>query len=291
MKEQALFADRLALLLGVSMSLPESIAALRHTFGARRELSLIDLQHRLTDGSSFESALHASRLGFSRMIILAARIGERSGTLSDSLHAAAGRIERGRGVKSALISTLTYPIIIFIVSSAVIAFLVFFIMPRIMPTIQSLHVPLPAVTVFFISISHFLASEWWKIALEAILAAYLIFFFYKKSVSSRNFIQRCILWIPIVSKAIRAHTLSEIFDTISTLVSAGCPFIEAAAETGHSISLIPYEKALSDAVAHMQSGSGFSSMLRRRARLFPSLAVDSIAIGEQTGTWRSSCRR
>jgi type IV pilus assembly protein PilC len=282
-KEQGLFAERLALLLGASMSLPESIAIMRQAFGKRHLAYFIKLESSLDSGASFESALSDSMLGFSRTIILAARIGEKSGTLAESLTAAASQIERRRAIQSGLISAMTYPLIIFLASVAIIAFLVFFIIPKIMPTIESLHVPLPMVTIFFMASSHFLADDWWKILLILFFIGAIFSFLYKKSTWFKNVIHQSILRIPIISRIIRAHMLSEIFDTVSTLVSAGCPFIEAVSECSVFIGLIPYRTALSHAIAEMQIGSSFSSVTVRYPRLFPNLAVDSIAIGERTG--------
>src|ERR1035437_6011747 len=115
-------------------------------------------------------------------------------------------------------------------SVGIIAFLVFFIMPKIMPTIESLHVPLPIVTRFFLSISNFLTSDWWKILLAIFFIVAIFSLLYKKSKWFKNLIHQSLVHIPIVSRIIRAHMLSEIFDTVSTLVSAGCPFIEAIGE-------------------------------------------------------------
>jgi type II secretory pathway component PulF len=256
---------------------------MRHAFGKRREISFTKLESSLDNGVSFESALSDSMLGFSHTIILAARIGERSGTLAESLTAAASQIERRHAVQSSLISALTYPAVIFLASVGIIAFLVFFIMPKIMPTIESLHVPLPIVTKFFISFSHFLASDWWKILLAIFFIGAVFFFLYKKSKFFKNLIHQSILCIPLAARIIRAHILSEIFDTVSTLVSGGCPFIEAIGECSAFIGFIPYRTALSQAIKEMQTGSSFSSVMVRYPRLFPNLAIDSIAIGERTG--------
>jgi|GEM_PF-1323772 type IV pilus assembly protein PilC len=286
-REQGIFAERLSLLLGASLSLPESIAIMRRSFGKRRCDSLAMLENSLNNGMSFESALSGCPLGFSRMMILAARIGERSGTLSESLLAAAGRIERSRAVKSGLLSAMTYPAIIFMASAGIISFLVFFIIPKIMPTIESLHMPLPWITIFFISLSHFLANDWWKIFLGLFAIAIVLSFVYKGSMWFKNLIHQLILYIPIARRVIQTHILSEIFDTVSTLVSAGCPFIDSIAESSASIGFVPYERALSNAVKEMRIGSDFSSAIRNSPRLFPGLAVDSIAIGERTGNMES----
>lgn len=282
-KEQGLFAERLSLLLGASLSLPESIAVMQNSFGKSRNEPLRKLEKSLNDGKGFEPALSNSPLGFSRMIIIAARIGERSGTLSESLVSAAGRIERGRALKSAIISAMMYPSIIFLASAGIISFLVFFIMPKIMPTIESLHVPLPAVTVFFIFISHSLVDHWWKIILVSISLMAVLCFLYSKSPSFKALIHRLVFRIPVISTIIRAHALSEIFDIVSTLVSAGCPFIESVTESSAFVSLIPCRRALSEAVKGMQSGLNFSEILRQYPSLFPDLTLDSLAIGERTG--------
>ena len=156
-------------------------------------------------------------------------------------------------------------------------------MPKIMPTIESLHVPLPIVTVFFISISHFLSDDWWKMLLTILLVGSIVLLCYKKSVVFRALIQYCTIRVPLLSRIIRAHILSEIFDIISTLVSAGCPFIEAVAESSSFVGFIPYRAALTFAVKEMQTGSNLSDTMARYKKLFPLLAIDSVAIGERTG--------
>jgi len=282
-KEQGIFAERLALLVGASLPLTESIAILRRSFGKRRRAPFAMLECALSGGASFEKALSDSTLGISRVLILAARIGERSGTLSESLLAAAGRIERSRAVRSSLVTAMTYPMIVFLASLGIIAFLVFFIMPKIMPTIESLNVPLPLVTKFFIYFSNLLADDWWKAVIAAAFVVAAASFSYKSSRLFRSLTHRSILCLPIISHIVRAHELSEIFDAISTLVCAGCPFIEAVSECSEFIGFIPYRAALSQGIKEMESGSSFSSAMARYPRLFPSLAVDSLAIGERTG--------
>jgi type II secretory pathway component PulF len=111
----------------------------------------------------------------------------------------------------------------------------------------------------------------------------LFIFMYNKSLSFKAFVHQCIMRIPIVSGIVRAHKLSEIFDMISTLVSGGCPFIEAVIESSAFMGLIPYKTALSFAAREMQVGSNFSKAVGHYPRLFPGLAVDSLAIGERTG--------
>ncbi|MDR3558734.1 MAG: type II secretion system F family protein [Candidatus Pacebacteria bacterium] len=282
-KEQGIFAERLAMLLGASLPLPESIEMMCRSFGKRRSAQFRELESALSGGASFESALSDSALGISRTLVLAARIGEKSGTLSESLVAAAGRIERRRAVQSGLVSALAYPLVIFLASVGIIVFLVFFIMPKIMPTLESLHVPLPLVTRFFIYFSHLLADDWWKIAISIVVCATIALFEYKRSAKFRDLMQWSILCVPILSHIVRAHALSEMFDAISTLVSAGCPLIEAISECSAFVALVPYRAALLHGAREMQIGSTFSSAISAYPRLFPSLAVDSLAIGERTG--------
>ena len=282
-KEQGLFAERLSFLLGASLSLPEAIAVMRNAFGKKRAPGFARLEGALDGGTGFESALVLSPLGFDRVMILAARIGERSGTLAESLRAAAGRIERRRAIEAALMSALAYPLIIFLASLGIISFLAFYIMPKIIPTIESLHVPLPLVTRFFIVTSRFLADDWWKATLAAVFLASILFFFYKRSRGFKASVHRIILCLPFAAKAVRAHVIAELFDGISTLASAGCPFIDAVSESLAFQGLVPYRAVLSGAIEEMRSGSSFSSILARYENLFPALAVESLAIGERTG--------
>jgi type IV pilus assembly protein PilC len=256
---------------------------MRQAFGANRALLLAQLEGVLESGADFSTALAESPLGFDRMLILSARVGEKSGTLAQSLRAAALKIDRRCELEASLTSALIYPAIIFLASSGIISFLVFYIMPKIIPTLESLHVPLPAVTRFFIFQSHFLVGNWWKIISIGIFAAAAFIFFYTKNQRFRVIAQEFILRVPMIAPAVRAHMLSETLDIISTLVSAGCPFVEAVQECAAFLSLVPYQQAFSIAIREMQTGSDFSGVLARYPRLFPDLAVQGIAIGERTG--------
>ena len=289
--EQGLFAERLALLLGASLSLPEAVAVMRGAFGRRRMAAMSRLENTLESGSSFESALSDSSLGFKRALVIAARVGERSGTLGASLSAAAEGIERRRVLRQSVLSALLYPGIIFGASVGIISFLVFFIMPRIMPTIESLHVPLPPVTKFFIFASHFLVAEWWQLLLAAAVASTALVFCYKKIARFRLFTHRAVMATPVVSSAVKAHVLSGLFDMMATLASGGCPFIEAVSESSASFTLIPYRQALSEAAGKMKSGRSFSSVLAEHPRLFPALVAESLAIGERTGNMEAMLSR
>ena len=124
---------------------------------------------------------------------------------------------------------------------------------------------------------------WWKILLTAFFFLAFLYLFYKKTTWFRNLTHQTIISVPISARIVRAHILSEIFDTVSTLVGAGCPFIEAVSESSSITNFIPYKTALLFSVKEMQTGSDLSSSLGHYPRLFPSLVVDSIAVGERTG--------
>ncbi|MDE2188153.1 MAG: type II secretion system F family protein [Patescibacteria group bacterium] len=283
MRDRIIFADRMSLLVGAGHSLPEAVHLLNSTFGKRRTTLLEKMAQLLSEGVSLETALINSNIGFGNDIVLAARIGEKSGTLERSFIAAAQSIKRRRLVRSGIISAALYPLIVFVASTGVIFFLVFYIMPKIIPTIESLHVPLPFLTVFFIAISHGVVLWWWKGGLIILAISVLLFSLYESSYLFRKILHSFLLRVPIIFRVIQAHILSEFFSTLATLVSTGYPFIDAIEESAAAIAIIPYRLAFDKVSKEMKLGFQFSVLLSNYPRLMPKLAVDGLAIGERTG--------
>ena len=91
---------------------------------------------------------------FSPMIIGSIRIGENSGTLSQSLGSLSKELERREKSKQRLIAALTYPSALVAVTMGMLAFFIYYMLPRFLPLLIAGDVEIPALTQWLVNFSN-----------------------------------------------------------------------------------------------------------------------------------------
>jgi type IV pilus assembly protein PilC len=70
--------------------------------------------------------------------------------------------------------------------------------------------------------------------------------------------------------------------TLSTLLAAGMPLIEAIETTGKTLDNVIFKDALADAVVQVQRGAPLSAPIKASG-IFPNMVVHMLSIGEESG--------
>lgn len=125
------FSQELAVLLDAGIPLAEALATLEQKeFNPAVARSLGDLRAALVDGQSLSAALVAQPAVFDELFVSVVRANERSGSLAAALRAHARHRAWAEGLQSKLVSALIYPALLLLVGSAVMLFLLVFVLPR-----------------------------------------------------------------------------------------------------------------------------------------------------------------
>ncbi|WP_243688878.1 type II secretion system F family protein [Geotalea toluenoxydans] len=160
--ELSLMTRRLATLLGSSVPVYEAIATL-HDQERPGELRTMlgRVRDRLAEGTSLAKALAAEPQIFSDSYIGMVSAGEASGALEVVLERLAEFLEDQNAIRSKIVTSLAYPILMVVVGTGVMLFLLAFVVPKIVTVFEQSKAALPLITVILIKVSSLLRQGWW----------------------------------------------------------------------------------------------------------------------------------
>ena len=180
---------------------------------------------------------------------------------------------------------MVYPMMLGGVSLAVVILMLVFVIPNFMEMFEDMDMKMPAITLTIMSVSDFMVTKWY--ILVGILA-FLIFGItaFKSSLIGETFFAKVALKIPIFG-SLNVKTASARFTrTLSTLIAAGIPLMEAIEITARTIDNIVVKKVLMESKEEVARGVPISVPLMASG-IFPPMVYHMIKIGEETGNLES----
>jgi general secretion pathway protein F len=280
--ELALMTRRLATLIGSAVPVYEAVATL-HAQEKRGELKNVlgRVREKLAEGAGLAGALAAEPQVFSDSYVSMVAAGEASGALEIILERLAGFQEDQDAVRSKVVTSLAYPILMVVVGVGVMLFLLGFVVPKITTIFEQNKAALPLITVILIKVSHFIQKGWWAICLLAGAAV----FSYRRLARREEFRQRqdrLLLKLPLAGALWQRLILSRFAKVLGLLLASGVPVIKAMDITSAAVVNREYRSFLGKAKDELIEGGSLSAALGK-SPLFPPLLVHMIAVGEKSG--------
>jgi len=273
-KNHIFFLRRLSFLLASGHSLHQSLEVL-NTYGdlkVKKELEAI--LDWVASGHSFSSGLLKFKLITDSFVCQLIDLGEKTTTLARMVDQSAKELERKKLFKSKLLGSLIYPVCILGGTLTVGGAMIFFVFPKILPIFQSLGVPLPWSTRFFIGSIYFILHFWWLISFAVPL---LLLGLWK--------IARPHVWrIPII----RYIWLSHFFRVMNLMLCAGLPVETSVLFCSTISNEIIYKEVLMQFHKEMVHGKSLVNLCKTRLHLFSPLTCGFIAAAEKAGTLAES---
>ena len=141
---------------------------------------------------------------------------------------------------------------------------------------------LPALTKFTVGLSHLITGQWYIVIIVVVGSAWG-FFAWKKSSWGRPQWDRFRLRIPLkIGEVVQKVALARWSRTLSALVSAGVPILQAIEVTGKTAGNKVVEDAMDRVHDSVKRGGTIAAPLKD-VNVFPSMVVHMIGVGEETG--------
>ena len=137
------FFRQLAVLLSAGMSLHESLGALAGEEEGRRQAFLRSLQQRIAEGQPVSKAVQRHEDVCSPVAVGMVAVGEQAGRLPEMVAELAGWMEEEHRAREKLKTVLAYPMILFVETVAIAAFLIGFVLPAFSDLFLSMQTELP----------------------------------------------------------------------------------------------------------------------------------------------------
>ena len=277
------FIRKMASLLSAQVPLTQALELL--TSGEenhRLKCLLRALQCDVQSGLSLADALRKHSKHFNALTCHLIQAGEQSGTLTIILSKLAHYQEDLDNIQKKLHATLAYPLAILAIAACVTTGLLVFVVPQFQELFESFNASLPAFTQSIISLSH--GIKHYGLALLAFMfgSAYSFRALYKKSTRLALIYDRLLLNIPLVGKMLHLTIITRFSQTLAILLSAGTPLVEALSVSSNIANNLRYTHAIQSMRDDIIEGHALKHALEE-TRLFPSLMVQLVGIGETSG--------
>ena len=283
LRDQALFARRLSLLIRAGVPILESLNIMKEQTRSRFAGRMFDhIIKDISNGRDLSWSLGRFKNVFGEFAVNIIKVGEASGTLPENLVYLGQEIDKERELKRKVVGAMIYPMLIVILTFAVVALLTVYLFPKLLPIFQSLKVDLPPTTRSLLWASNFLIHYgiWLFLGIAIAITGLLILLRLRPV---RLLWHRLLIRIPFIGSFFQDYQLTTMCRTLGLLLKGSVTVLEAVKITGDTTTNLAYQEELKAIHRTVAKGGTISTHMEQRARLFPPIVSQMIAIGEKTG--------
>jgi general secretion pathway protein F len=265
-------------------------AVAEQTEKSRTKGLILSVRSKVLEGHSLASALRDYPDAFSALYCSTVAAGEKSGHLDVVLQRLADYSEQQFYMRQKIQQALIYPSVMVCVALSILAFLLEYVVPKMVSVYSGMGQVLPDMTLLLISISTHLKSVGLYLLIGIILSTFLFRRAIKRNVNFRLRFHEFLLYLPIIGHAIKITNTARFSRTCAILSSAGVPILEAMRISSELILHLPIRNAVEVAMNHIREGAAISLALKQ-TRFFPPMSIHLIASGESSGQLENMLER
>jgi len=281
-QDLAVSTRQLATLVGAGITLVEAINALIDQIdNATLKSVWSSIKQRVNEGAPMADALGEHPRVFTGLYVNMVRAGESSGALDIVLDRLADFTESQAELRSKLIGTLIYPVVMLVMAIGVTALLFVVVVPKITRIFESQKMALPLPTEILIAVSNTLTDYWLILGILMIGGLYGMRRFIN-SKSGRPKWDKFKLTAPIFGPLIQMIAIARFARTLATLLSSGVPLLTAFDIVKNVVQNEVLVEVIETARDCVKEGDSIAAPLKRSG-YFPPMVVHMIGIGEKSG--------
>ena len=240
------------------------------------------ISYELNTGANFSEALARQGNVFPKLLINMLKTSELTGNLTETLDDMAAYYKTADSNRKQIISALTYPSVVLVVSIVVLTFLLLFVVPQFVSIFDQLGATLPGITKFLINLSVFVQGNIIKIILTIIALIIIFIAMYKNIKKFRYVVQYCIMHIPVIKDVLIYNEVVMFTKTFSSLIKHDVFITDSIEMLGKVTNNEIFKDIIKEAVTNLSTGAGLSKAFENKWA-FPRIAYEMLITGEKTG--------
>lgn len=282
-RDLAVFCRQFASITRAGVTIIQTLNMLaEQTENVKMQKALQAVRADVEKGESFADSLARHDNVFPELLVQMARAGEASGSLETAMERMAIQFEKSAKTQALVKKAMIYPIVVACVAVAVVIVMLTFVIPRYIEMFEQLDTELPGITLAVIAMSDFV-KNYWFILIPAVIAIVFVFKTWSKTGSGKHVLGKLTLKIPAIKNLVVKSASAQMARTLSTLLTAGVPLIEAVDIVADTMGNIWFKEALKESVDQIMIGVPLSQPLQTSG-LFPPMVYHMIRIGEEAGS-------
>jgi type IV pilus assembly protein PilC len=243
---------------------------------------LVKVRKDVEAGLPLSDAFERHPKVFSPLFVAMTRAGETGGLLDATLIRIADQLEKEDSLRRQVRSAMVYPGVVMTFAFIVLFALVTFLVPVFAGVFSQFGGDLPAITQLTVAMSDFAKGYWWLI-FAGMAGAFVAFRKWKVTERGRAQWDAFRLRTPFkIGDIVQKIALARWSRTLSALVSAGVPLLQALDITAKTAGNTVVEKAMDNVITSVKQGGTIADPLKA-APVFPGMVSHMVGVGEETG--------
>jgi type IV pilus assembly protein PilC len=279
----AIFTRQLATMMKAGVPLVQSFEIVAEGLDnpAMREI-VLGIKAEVEGGNTFAGSLRKFPQYFDELFCSLVASGEQSGSLETMLDRVAIYKEKSELLKQKIKKAIKYPMAVIIVALIVTMILMLKVVPVFQDLFASFGAQLPAFTQMVVSMSKWMQSYWWALIGVIVLSVGALREANARSEKFRDAVDKLALKLPIFGDLVYKAIIARFARTLATTFAAGVPLIDALESTAGATGNVLYRQACMQIREDISTGQQLQFAMRTTNR-FPSMAIQMVAIGEESG--------
>jgi type IV pilus assembly protein PilC len=238
--------------------------------------------HDVESGDTLAHALKEHPKLFSPLYVNMVDAGEAGGILDTILLRLATFLEKADALARKVKGAMVYPGTVLVVAVMVVVLMLVKIIPTFEKMFADFGGELPAPTKMVIAMSNWMQD--WVFVLGAVVVGGTVAFQQarRRSYKFRKATDAAFLKAPVFGSLLRKVAVARFTRTLGTMIASGVPILDGLDIVSRTAGNVVVEEALLDVKRAISEGKTIAEPLAE-SDVFPSMVVQMIAVGEQTG--------
>lgn len=279
----AFFAEQLSTLIAGGVPLVRAISLLgQYSSNPTLGMVLTQMAHDISGGQSLHEAMAKHPKTFSHVWMSLVQAGEVGGQIAETLMQLSIYTKTQEGMKSKIITAVTYPAILFLSSVGVLIYFIVGIVPTFAQIFEDFNLTLPTLTVVVLKVSSIITNHAVLLVLSfiGVIAA---FRFYIHTPNGKKRWHSFLITMPLFGNFLRNIYYDRMLSTLSTLLRSGVTILNAILVLEESFDgNIIIQNALKQVRAEVAAGKSISDSFADTG-VFPGLMTEMMKMGEESG--------
>jgi type IV pilus assembly protein PilC len=281
-KRIAIFTRQFSVMLDAGLPLVQCLEILGSQEENRTFQAIINtVRTDVESGASLAEAMRKHPKAFDNLFTNMVAAGESGGILDIILQRLSVYIEKAVKLNSQVKAALIYPVSIIVIAALVVFIILWKVIPVFAQLFAGLGSEMPFLTRMVIGASNFVADYIFFILLVVVFGCVAISRWHKTP-HGRRILDTAMLKIPVVGMLLRKIAVARFCRTLGTLTASGVPILDGLEITAKTAGNAVIEDAVMSVRKSVEEGKTISEPLAQ-TKVFPSMVVQMINVGEQTG--------
>jgi len=280
-KQLVIFSRQMSTMLASGIPIIQALDMLQSKVDNKKARNVFrSIYEDVQKGNSLSDSMLAQRGAFPELLTNMVRAGEIGGTLDQSLSRMSSHFEKEAKLASKVRSASIYPMILAVVSVAVVLMLVTFVLPTITSMFDESQ--MPWTTKIILAFSNFLLNNWFVLIFGLIITVVGVHFLLKIP-SVRIGVDKLKLRLPIFGKLNRTVYSARCARAFASLYSSGVQTLDMIETAGKVLNNAYLEQKFLF-VLEVVSRGDLISMAIEQTNEFDNMLSSMIFIGEESGS-------